>query len=74
VRWQVQTVTVVFPRRRHLQHQRGEGRNQLARNGSETALTNEGGCNGGSSKSVAPGGGFLAVRWRNGKGGVRGRQ
>jgi hypothetical protein len=40
----------------------------LARNGSETVLTDEGGCDGGGSKSVAPGGRFLTVRWRNGKG------
>jgi hypothetical protein len=82
-------VMVAFPRRqralvvgdgggRHLQHRRGEGevrgQNQLARNGSETVLTDEGGCDGGGSKSIAPGGRFLTVRWRNGKGGMRGRR
>jgi hypothetical protein len=32
------------------------------------ALTDEGGCDGGGSKYVAPGGGFLTVRWTNSKG------
>jgi hypothetical protein len=83
VGWRVRTMTVAFPRRqhapvvdddggRHLQHRRGEGKTNWPKMDQRQRSPTRGGCDGGSSKSVVPGGGFLVVRWTNSKVGCEG--
>jgi hypothetical protein len=75
VGWRLRTVTVAcFGGGRHLQHRRGEvvvrGKSNWLEMDPRWRSLMRGGCDGGGSKSIVPGGGFPMARWTNGKGGV----